>query len=321
MKFAPNKKWDVITFGRANLDLYPPIGEDFEETRRYDAFVGGSPANIAVGIAKLGLKPAIISRVADDPHGHFVARYLQQQGVDVSQMQYDTSGAKTSLAFAERKAESRLCMYRDHAADLWLDADEVEAGFLEDSRAFVMTGFSFAHPVSRKAGFALLERAAAADVVTFFDIDYRPYNWENPQTAEDIMTKAALACDIIIGTRAEFEVIGAKASDSDEDCAQRMFDKGAKLLILKRDEDGSTCFTADGKKIENPPFKVNLLKPFGAGDAFAATLLGCLIKGERLEKSLSFAAAAASINISSTSCTEAMPNLEQIQTFIHNYNS
>lgn len=316
-----DRTFNIITVGRANLDLYPPVGEDFEKARHYDAYVGGSPANIAVGASKLGLKSAIISRVADDPHGHFVARYLQKLGVDVSQMQYDQSGAKTSVAFAERKPDSRLCMYRNEAADLLLDAAAVDAGFIETSQSLVMTGFSFAHETSRQSCFQLLERATAADVVKVFDIDYRPYNWQSSEIAEEVMTKAANACDIIIGTRAEFEVIGAKSSDSDADCARRMLDQGAKIIILKRDKDGSTCFTASGDIIETAAFMVDLVKPFGAGDSFAATFLSSLIKDYDLKTSLQFAAAAASINISGTSCTEAMPDYNQIQTFIDNYNA
>lgn len=319
MKFAQDRKFNVITVGRANLDLYPPVGEVFETARHYDAYVGGSPANIAVGISKLGLKSAIISRVADDPHGHFVAGYLQKMGVDTAQMQYDQSGAKTSVAFAERKPDSRLCMYRNNAADLLLDASEVDDGFVESSQSLVMTGFSFAHETSRQACFTLLERATAADVVKVFDIDYRPYNWQSSKIAEEIMTKAASSCDIIFGTRAEFEVTGAKASDSDADCAKRLLDKGAKIIILKRDKDGSTCFTSAGDIIETSAFIVDLVKPFGAGDSFAAAFLSSLMKNSELKEALQFAAAAASINISGTSCTEAMPTIEQIKTFIDNY--
>ncbi len=319
MKFAQGRKFNVITVGRANLDLYPPIGEVFEKARSYDAFVGGSPANIAAGVSKLGLKSAIISRVADDPHGYFVAGYLQQLGVDVSQIQYDQSGAKTSIAFAERKPDSRLCMYRNNAADLLLDADAVDEGFIESGQSLVMTGFSFAHETSREACFDLLSRAEKADVIKVFDIDYRPYNWQSPDIAQEVMTKAASSCDIIVGTRAEFEVIGAQASDSDVDCAQRLLDKGAKIIILKRDKDGSTCFTSAGDIIETSAFMVDLVKPFGAGDSFAAAFLSFLIKGFDLKKSLQYAAAAASINISGTSCTEAMPDDDQIQTFIQHY--
>ncbi len=315
MKFAQDRKFNVITVGRANLDLYPPVGEDLDKARHYEAFVGGSPANIAVAIAKLGLNAAIISRVANDLHGQFVANYLQNMGVDVSEVQFDSSGAKTSLAFAERKPDSRLCMYRNHVADLWLDAKEVSQGFVASSQSIVVTGFAFTVEPSRRANFALLEQAGNAGVVKVMDIDYRPYNWPSLDEAAEVTTKAARLCDILIGTREEFEVAGAKKSDTDTDAAQRFIDQGAKIVVLKRDKDGSVCFTADGKVVETGIYPVQLAKPFGAGDSFASHFLASLIQNIPLEEALKNGAAAASINISGTSCTEAMPTEIERENF------
>ncbi len=320
IQFPQNRNLNVITVGRANLDLYPPIGEDLDKSRSYEAFVGGSPANIAVAIARLGLKSAIITRVADDLHGRFVSQYLANMGVDVSQVQFDKTGAKTSLAFAERKADSRLCMYRHNVADLLLNADEVAKDFVASSQSIVFTGFAFTAQPSRAANFSLLEQASKAGSIKIMDIDYRPYNWPSLEEAALITTKAAHMCDILIGTREEFEVAGAQKSDSDQDAAKRFMDQGAKLVILKRDKDGSTCFTNDGKIIETGIFPVKLLKPFGAGDSFAAHFLASLIENEPLEEALQNAAAAASINISGASCTEAMPTKAERENFIKSYN-
>ncbi len=320
IQFPQNRNINVITVGRANLDFYPPLGDDLNKARSYETFVGGSPANIAVAIAKLGLKSAIITRVADDLHGLFVSQYLEDMGVDVSQVQFDKTGAKTSLAFAERKVNSRLCMYRHHVADLLLNAEEVTENFIASSQSIVVTGFAFTAEPSRSTNFALLEQASHAGTVKVMDIDYRPYNWSSLEEAALITTKAAHMCDILIGTREEFEVAGAQKKDSDHDAAQRFIDKGAKLVVLKRDKDGSTCFTADGKIIETGVFTVELVKPFGAGDSFAAHFLASLIENDPLEKALQNGAAAASINISGTSCTEAMPTKIERENFIKSYN-
>ncbi len=320
IQFPQNRNLNVITVGRANLDLYPPGGTDLDKARSYEAFVGGSPANIAAAIAKLDLKSAIITRVADDLHGRFVAQYLSNMGVDISQVQYDKTGAKKSLAFEERKPDSRLCMYRHNVTDLLLNADEVAKDFIASSQSLVVTGFAFTVEPSRRANFALLKQASQAGTVKVMDIDYRPYNWPSLEEAAAITTKAAHMCDILIGTREEFEVAGAKKADRDQDAAQRFIDKGAKLVVLKRDKEGSTCFTSDGRIIENGIFPIKLLKPFGAGDSFAAHFLASLIENEPLEKALQNGAAAASINISGTSCTEAMPTKFERENFIKSYN-
>lgn len=319
MKFPQNRKYNVITAGRANVDFYPPLGEDLDKTRFYDVYVGGSPANISAGIAKRGLKAAIITRVADDLHGRFVYNYLQKLGIDVSQVQFDASGAKTSLAFAERKVESRLCMYRNKVADLLLNAGEVQRDFIAQAQALVVTGFAFTQEPSRASHFELLKQAKASGTIAVMDIDYRPYNWVSAEEAAQVTSMAASLCDILIGTRAEFEVAGAKKTDSDYACAQRFMDKGAKLVILKRDKEGSTAFTAGGDVIENGIYAVDMLKPFGAGDAFAANLLASLLTDVDLKNALKDAAAAASINISGISCTEAMPTTIELKKFQQKY--
>lgn len=320
MKFPQNRKYNAITAGRANVDFYPPIGVDLDQARAYDVYVGGSPANISAGIAKRGLKAAIITRVADDLHGRFVYNYLQNLGIDVSQVQFDKSGAKTSLAFAERKTDSRLCMYRHNVADLHLNANEVQSDFIAQAQALVITGFALTQEPSRQSNFKLLSQAKASGTIAVMDIDYRPYNWVSAQEAAQVTSMAARLCDILIGTRAEFEVAGAKKTDSDYECAQRFIDNGSQLVILKRDKEGSTAFTADGDIIENGIYPVDMLKPFGAGDAFAANLLASLLTEVDLKNALKDAAAAASINISGISCTEAMPTTGELKKFQQKYN-
>ena len=74
--------YDLITVGRANMDLYSrDIGEPFENTTAFDAMVGGSPTNIAIGTARLGLRSIAFTGVGDDRVGAFVIRYLRDENV------------------------------------------------------------------------------------------------------------------------------------------------------------------------------------------------------------------------------------------------
>ena len=76
------KKYDVITFGRSSIDLYSQnIGSAFNDIKGFDAFVGGSPLNIAVGCARLGVKASLLSAVGDDKVGEFIVNFLNNEGV------------------------------------------------------------------------------------------------------------------------------------------------------------------------------------------------------------------------------------------------
>ena len=326
-----------ITVGRANVDMYPPQGQTLDTARRYDVFVGGSPANIAAGLAKLGISTGIITRVADDKHGVFITNYLSQMfGIDVSYVQYDTTGAATSLAFAERRPDATTIMYRHHVADLLLDSKQISKSYISQATSIVVTGTAFTQQPSRDAIQQAMRYAKESGVVCVMDIDYRPYGWQSLAHAQEVLSQALAMCDVIIGTREECAIMcygkaysgsvdnSTDTSDSSiissSDIAQHFLSHGAQLVVIKKDKEGSSCFYKDAEnavhEVKGQVFEVDITKPYGAGDAFASALLGCLLLKYNLKDALTAAAASASINITGQSCTEAMPTMRDIQQFL-----
>lgn len=318
-----NKPLDCITVGRANVDCYPDEGAPLDQARTYHVYVGGSPANIAAGISRHGLNAGIITRVANDKHGHFVRNYLSSMfGVDVSQVQLDTQGNNTSLAFAECRPDATTIMYRHNVADLWLDPSSISEKYIALSKSIFISGTALTISPSREAVMKTIEYAKANKVVCAMDIDFRPYGWASMEEAAEVMSVAAQCCDIIIGTRDEFEVSGVPVSMTDEACARAFLDNKAHIVIVKHGAKGSQCFYKDDQdisSIEGRVYPVDIKKPYGAGDAFASTFLSAIIKGTHIDHALNMAAAAASINISGTSCTEAMPTEQEITEFLAQY--
>ncbi len=311
---------DCITLGRANVDLYPPVGQRLNAARTYEVFVGGSPANIAVGIAKHGLKTGIITRVADDAHGRFVVDYLTACGIDTTQVQYDTSGKKTSLAFAERcREDATTIMYREAATDIALDARELSQAYIESAKALFISGTALVQEPSRSAVHEAIRMANATDVFLAMDIDYRPYGWSSEKETKSVLSEAARKCHLLIGTRDEFEVLGCDPSMSDEACAEGFLRERAELVVIKYGKKGAHAFSKSGATHRGMILPARLVKPWGAGDAFASSLLATLMQGENLEQSLTYGAAAAALVISGNSCTEAMPNREELDHFIYQW--
>src|SRR3989440_1748960 len=80
---ASRKSYDVIAMGRSSIDLYSnDIGAPFEEITSFAAYVGGCPTNISVGTRRLGLRPALLTAVGDDPVGHFILHFFQREGIE-----------------------------------------------------------------------------------------------------------------------------------------------------------------------------------------------------------------------------------------------
>lgn len=316
--------FDCITFGRANMDLYTDPEEHIETTAVFHKSVGGSPANIAAAMARLGLTVSMISRAADDPVGRFVVRALADLGVDTSLIVFDRSGASTSVAFAETVSTgSNTVLYRNNATDLLISPADITPERVASTAMLLMTGTALAASPSRDAAMMAIEFARQQGTVVALDVDYRPYSWANPETASVALMLAAAASDIVIGTREEFdamELVYGNAetdpSERDRTTAMRLIEAGCSIVVVKRGKDGSTAYTADGRTMDGPVFPVTPAKVYGAGDAFAGAFLARLLRGAEIQDALTAGAANASINISNIRCAEDMATWDEIQSFI-----
>jgi 5-dehydro-2-deoxygluconokinase len=130
---------------------------------------------------------------------------------------------------------------------------------------------------------------------------------------------AAEKCDVILGTREEFDMMERfehNPDHNDQLTAAGWFGHSAKIVIIKHGKDGSVAYTKDGSSHRAKTFPAKVVKTFGAGDSYAAGFLYGLMQGWTLEKSMSYGSAAASIVISSHSCSDAMPTAAQVDEYI-----
>ncbi len=123
--------------GRAAVDLYgEQIGGRLEDMRSFARYLGGSPANTAVGVARLGLKPAMLTRVGDEHNGRFVRERLAAEGVDVTHVSTDPKRLTALVFLGIRDRETfPLVFYREHCADMGLVADDVDPALIAAARA------------------------------------------------------------------------------------------------------------------------------------------------------------------------------------------
>ena len=146
--------------------------------------LGGSPANVAVGASRQGLRVAMLSRVGDEPMGKFVRDELEREGVDVGHVAVDPRRV-TGLAFACARdgADFSLLFYRENFADLALSIDDVDAEFIADARALLVTGTHFSTPTVEAASRAAMRFAKAGGTRIILDVDHRPILWGDQRGA------------------------------------------------------------------------------------------------------------------------------------------
>lgn len=297
------------------MDFYAdPPGTPLQDALTFTAALGGSSANIAVAICRQGGAAALVTCVSDDPVGQFCLNQLQHYGIDVQHVRKVGGEARNSLAVVDTNGTAtQSVIYRNDAADFQMTIDDIAHVDMTGYRALVTTGTVLASEPSRTATLAAFDKARAAKLPIVFDLDYRPYSWPDAQTAADTYARTAEACDIIIGNDDEFGVLAANYDDGL--AAARALAAQGKTVIYKMGHRGAITLRGDDE-FRTGIFKVDALKPTGAGDAFMGSFLVALTNGVPLHDAVLRGSAAAAIVVTKVGCAPAMPNPTELDAFV-----
>lgn len=324
MNFMSDRKFDLICLGRVGADMNPSeFNKPMEDVRCYTISIGGSPANIAVGVAKLGLKVGFIGKVSDDSMGRYVTSQLQRYGIDTSQIG-KAKNALTSLAITEVISADNcpVVFYRDNVADLLLRCEDVSEEYIANSKALLISGTALSKSPSREAAYMAVEYARKHNTIVIFEIDYRSYTWLFQDETSYCYNKLCEQSDIIIGTREEFNAVEYRYDKENRDdlvSAERWFRYKAKIVLVKRGSEGFKVFLNDGKRYIGRTYPAVIRKTFGAGDALASSFIASLIKGRTMEEAIDYGSISAAISISLTDCSESLPTENEILDFKKKY--
>jgi 5-dehydro-2-deoxygluconokinase len=331
----PAKTLDVITIGRASVDLYgQQIGSRLEDIASFAKSVGGCPANIAVGTARLGLKSALLTRVGDEQMGRFIREQLAREGVSTAGLVTDRQRLTALVLLAvEEEGVSPMIFYRTDCADMALSPDDVDEAFIASARAIVVTGTHFSRPNTEAAQLKAIRAAKANGCKVAFDIDYRPNLWGLAGHAEGferyVKSDAVSAklravlpdCDLVVGT--EEEIMIASGADDVLGALKAIRALSAATIVLKRGAMG--CIVYDGeisddleKGIVGKGFPIEVFNVLGAGDAFMSGLLRGWLGGESLETAATWANAGGAFAVSRLLCSPEYPTFEELQFFLKN---
>ncbi len=319
------RRYDIACLGRLAVDLYAQqLGARLEDVSSFAKYLGGSSANIAFGVARLGLRAAMVSRVGDEQMGRFLTETLQREGCDISQVQIDPQRLTALVLLGLKDRDTfPLLFYRENCADMAIDPALIDENFIAGCRALLITGTHLSAPTVRAASSAALQFAGRHQVLRVLDIDYRPVLWGLTKRGEgsnrfvaDAHVTAQLQgmlaqFDLLIGTEEEFLIAGGVAGDLLASLrAVRSVTPAA--LVVKLGAAGC-CFipgpvprriedalTAQGERVE-------VMNVLGAGDAFAAGLMTGFLRGMGFLAAARLANACGAIVVSRHACAPAMP--------------
>ncbi|TIT31909.1 MAG: 5-dehydro-2-deoxygluconokinase [Mesorhizobium sp.] len=326
---------DVITIGRASVDLYgQQIGSRLEDITSFAKSVGGCPANISVGTARLGLRSALLTRVGDEQMGRFIREQLKREGVNTDGLKTDKERLTALVLLSvESEGVSPMIFYRSDCADMALSEEDIDEAFIASARAIVVTGTHFSRPNSDAAQRKAIRIMKAKGGKVVFDIDYRPNLWGLAGHAEGFeryvksdrvsaQLKTVLPdCDLIVGT--EEEIMIASGADDCLSALKTIRALSPATIVLKRGAMG--CIVYDGPisddledGIVGEGFPIEIYNVLGAGDAFMSGLLRGWLGGESFKTAATWANACGAFAVSRLLCAPEYPTFEELQFFLKN---
>lgn len=154
IQFPEGKTYDMILLGRIAIDFNPvDYFQTLSQSTTFKKYVGGSPANTAVGLSRLGRKCGFFAAVSNDRFGDYVTEYFENEGIDTSHVVRCKNGESLGLTFTEilSKDESSILMYRNGIADLALEPDDIDEAYIASAKSLLISGTALAQSPSREA--------------------------------------------------------------------------------------------------------------------------------------------------------------------------
>ncbi|MFS8111468.1 5-dehydro-2-deoxygluconokinase [Rhizobium jaguaris] len=329
----PEPTLDVITIGRSSVDLYgQQIGSRLEDIASFAKSVGGCPANIAIGTARLGLKSGLITRVGDEQMGRFIREQAAREGVATAGIATDKERLTALVLLAvEAEGVSPMIFYRSDCADMALDEGDIDENFIKSSRAVLVSGTHFSKPNTEAAQRKAIRIAKANGRKVIFDIDYRPNLWGLAGHAEGFeryvksdrvsskMKETLPDCDLIVGT--EEEIMIASGADDVLGALKEIRRLSSAIIVLKRGAMG--CIVYDGPisddleaGIVGQGFPIEVFNVLGAGDAFMSGFLRGFLRDEPLKTCATWANACGAFAVSRLLCSPEYPTWAELDFFL-----
>ncbi|CAN7053370.1 unnamed protein product [Brassica rapa subsp. trilocularis] len=310
----------VVCFGEMLIDFVPTTsGLSLAQAPAFKKAPGGAPANVAVGIARLGGSSAFIGKVGEDEFGYMLANILKDNNVNNEGMRFDP-GARTALAFVTltNEGEREFMFYRNPSADMLLEESELDLDLIKKAKIFHYGSISLITEPCKSAHIAAAKAAKEAGVILSYDPNLRLPLWPSADNARDEILSIWDTADIIKISEEEIEFLTKGEDPYDDSVVRKLFHPKLKLLLVTEGPEGCRYYTKDfSGRVHG--LKVEVVDTTGAGDAFVAGILSQLAcdlsllqDEERLREALMFANACGALTVKERGAIPALPTKEAV---------
>lgn len=306
----------TILFGEPMALLIADTTGPLEEVEHFTRALSGAEVNVSIGLSRLNHQVEYLTRLGDDPFGHYIENQLKKNNIGTSMVTYD-SVYRTGIQLKNRVTDGSdpyAPYYRKGSAASHISVKEIDALDLTDVELVHVTGIPPALSESaREATFRLMERAKEEGIFLTFDPNLRPALWENEETMIRVINELAQNTDVVLPGIGECAILaGTEDVEAAADFYQNL---GAKTVVIKDGSNGA--YVRDGKaSYRVPGYKVtNVVDTVGAGDGFAVGVLSGILEGLEMKESVLRGNAIGAIQVMNISDNEGLPTHEELKKF------
>ena len=297
------------------------------EAPEFAKAAGGATANVAVGLAKLGVESGFIGKIGAEPFGDFLRETLEQCRVDTTNL-ISEAGRRTTLAFVATRSDGAkdILFYRNPGADMLLTPDEIDAAYIQSADVFHYGSCSLSHQPVRDATVRAIQYAKDAGAFISYDPNLRLMMWDAPEDAKHWIWEVMPYANVVKAADEEWEFI--TDTPELEEGSERILETGVNLVIATLGEHG--CYYNNGSHqgyVDG--FKVEVVDPLGAGDGFVAAMLTQIMHASsgvqklpdfdnnQLQEIMRYANAAGALTTQKIGVIPALPTASEIETFLN----
>ncbi|MHA7137691.1 aminoimidazole riboside kinase [Rossellomorea arthrocnemi] len=308
-------KQGIISLGEALIDFIPLD----ENNTTYQKSPGGAPANVAVGLSRLGVKSTFVGKVGEDVLGRFLIDTLKDYGVRTNQMLM-TPDVRTGVVFVTNgeDGERSFDFYIDPSADRFLQADDIEEEDFVSHKILHFGSISMISSPAKEATHHAVKTAKENGLLVSYDPNLRLGLWDSEENARETIKSMISAADVLKISEEELEFItGEKEIEAG---VEKLKSYDIPFLIITMGSEGSYVFVGDTHQ-HVKAMKVRAVDTTGAGDAFVSAILYSLheysgdIESLTLEEAVRmarFAAVSGALAASTKGAMTALPSLEEV---------
>lgn len=275
-----NGGYDIIAVGELLIDLISTnFSEDLDGAATFRRLPGGSPANLASNMARLGNRAALVAAVGNDGMGDFLFHHAETTGLSTDYIRRVTDQPTTLILVTRSREVSAFQAYR--CADAQLTAEQLNQALQQGTRLWHTTCFALSQEPARTHIMAAAQRAATSGAQLSIDANYAPQIWPDRQAAQETVLAYCQLGALVKISEVDWERLYGSPLAQPETAARHFLSLGASEVCITLGGEG--CLVANAQEQHFLPARpVEVKDTTGAGDAFWAGYLTAWLDGKAL---------------------------------------